>query len=274
MVKKILRNPQAVLGLALIFVVALAAILAPMLAPNDPGALDPLLKFQGSSSRFPLGTDQLGRCVLSRILYGARYSLGLAIPMLATLGVIGLLIGTLAGYAGGWIEKLFIAVSNIFMAFPPLILVMSLAGTLGQGIGNVSVAVMISMWAWYARVVRTYAATEKAKPYVLSCQISGCRPARIVFRHIMPNILPGYMVYLSISVASIVLLISGFSFLGLGFPAGTPEWGAMLGEAKSSIYSHPMLVVWPGLCILLTAAGFNLLGEALRDIVSRGEVSA
>lgn len=273
MAKKLFSSKQAVLGLLLISVVAATALLAPLLAPNDPYAIDPMLKYQPPGREFPLGTDQLGRCVLSRLVYGARLSLGICVPTLAALGIVGLLAGTLAACAGGWFDRAFAVVCNIFMAFPPLILVMSLTGTLGDGIGNVLTAVLISMWAWFARVVRTYAAAEKAKPYILSCRIGGCTEARIMFRHIIPNILPQYAVYLTLGVASLVLLVSGFSFLGLGIPSGTPEWGAMLGEAKSSIYSHPMLIVWPGLCILLTAAGFNLFGEALRDAVSPGEAA-
>ena len=253
MAKKLLSKKQAVFGLLLISVMVLMALLAPVLAPNDPEAIDPMLKYQPPGSAFPLGTDQLGRCVLSRLFYGARFSLGICIPTLAALGVVGLLAGTMVACISGWLDRVFTVISSIFMAFPPLILVMSLTGTLGDGI------------------VRTYAMEEKAKPYILSCRIAGCTETRIMFRHIIPNILPQYAVYLTLGVASLVLLVSGFSFLGLGFPTGTPEWGAMLGEAKSSIYSQPMLIVWPGLCILLTAAGFNLFGEALRDIVSPGE---
>ena len=274
MVKKLCRNPQALFGMFLIAVMVVVAIFAPVLAPNNPNEIDPLQKYRPPSRDFLLGTDQLGRCILSRLIYGARYSLGICIPTLFALGLLGLLLGTMAAGIGGRFERTFEVICTIFMAFPSLILVMSLTGTLGAGIENVLISILLSMWVWFAKVVRTYASVEKAKPYILACHISGCSRLRIIRKHIIPNILPQYMVYMTLSVASLILLISGFSFLGLGIPTGIPEWGAMLGEAKASIYSRPMLIVWPGLCILLTAAGFNLLGEAMRDTVSRGEATS
>jgi peptide/nickel transport system permease protein len=129
------------------------------------------------------------------------------------------------------------------------------------------------MWVWYARVIRTYAAVEMAKDYIMAAKIAGCGGPRIVLCHIVPNILPQFIVLLCTGIASLILMISGFSFMGLGLAAGMPEWGAMLNQAKSSFYSHPELVVYPGTCILITAAGFNLLGEALRDIITPAEAS-
>jgi peptide/nickel transport system permease protein len=263
-------NKQAIAGLSLIVLIAMTAVLAPLLAPHSPHDMDVARKFLSASAEYPLGTDQLGRCVLSRLLYGARYSLGIAVPTLVALGAIGLAAGTAAAYVGGRVERAFLVLCDLFMAFPPLVIVMSLVGSLGQGIVNIFLAIVFSMWVWFSRVVRTYAAIEQSKDYVTASRIAGCSDARIVFYHIIPNIMPQFLVYLSTGIASVILMVSGFSFLGLGFTAGTPEWGAMLSEARGSFYSHPMLLVYPGICILLTAAAFNLFGEALRDIGSPG----
>jgi peptide/nickel transport system permease protein len=273
MMKKILRNSQALLGIMLILFVLTVAVLAPVIAPNNPNTIDAVNKFQPGSRSFPLGTDHLGRCVLSRLIFGARYSLSISLPTLMALAAIGLSVGTAAAYRGGWIERVFLIICDIFMAFPSLIIVMSLAGALGQGVRIILFSVISSMWVWYAKVIRTYAAIEIAKDYIMAAKISGCGGPRIILCHIIPNIVPQCIVLLCTGIASLILMISGFSFLGLGFTAGTPEWGAMLNQAKSSFYSHPELVVYPGICILITAAGFNLLGEALRDIISPAEAS-
>ncbi|MCG8501466.1 MAG: ABC transporter permease subunit [Firmicutes bacterium] len=271
--KALLKNKQALIGLGLMLFVSMIAVFAPFIAPNDPNQIDTLNKFLHVSPAYPLGTDQLGRCVLSRLIFGARYSLGIAVPTLLALGTIGLAFGTAAAYIGGRLERVFLIVCDIFMAFPPLVIVLSLVGALGQGIEIILTAVIFSMWVWYAKVLRTYARIEKAKDYILASKIAGCSGLRIVFYHIIPNILPQCIVILSTGIASLILMVSGFSFLGLGFEAGTPEWGAMLNQARSSFYAHPRLVVYPGLCILITAAGFNLFGEALRDMISPEEVS-
>jgi peptide/nickel transport system permease protein len=271
--QKILRNKQALIGMALMALVIAAAITAPAIAPNDPNEINALNKFQPGSPAFPLGTDHLGRCVLSRLIFGARYSLGISFPTLLALGVIGLTLGTAAAYAGGVAERMFTIVCDIFMAFPSLVIVMSLTGALGQGVEIILFSAVFSMLVWYAKVIRTYAAIELRKDYIMASKISGCGGPGIVARHIIPNILPQCLVLLCTGIAGMILMVSGFSFLGLGFEPGTPEWGAMLNQAKSNFYSHPELVVYPGLCILITAAGFNLFGEALRDIISPSEAS-
>ncbi|WP_127485794.1 ABC transporter permease [Paenibacillus ehimensis] len=273
MIKETLRNKQALTGLILIAFVSIIAVLAPIIAPNDPNKIDLYNRFQAANAQYPLGTDQLGRCVLSRLLMGASYSIGIAVPIILVLGTVGMTVGAAAAYASRRLEQVFLIICDMFMAFPPLVLVLSLIGSLGQGMVSIFAAIFVSMWAWFTKVVWTYARMEKGKDYILASHIAGCSGSRIVFCHIIPNILPQMVVYVSTGAASFILMISGFSFLGLGFAAGTPEWGAMLSEARSHFYSHPTLVVYPGLCILLAAAGFNLFGEALRDILSPEEVS-
>lgn len=272
MVRAMLRNKQAVIGLVIILLFSLAALFAPVLAPNDPNAVDVLLKFKPASAEFPLGTDGLGRCVLSRLLYGARHSLMIAVPSLAAIGVLGTILGTVAAFSGKIGERIFLWFCDVFMAFPPLVIAISLIGSFGASVNSILVAVFFSSWVWFARMVRTWARTEKSKDYITAAKIAGCGNCGVIFRHIIPNILPQCVVYLSTGVASVILLVSGFSFLGLGFPAGTAEWGAMLSEAKSYFFSHPELLIYPGLCILFAAIGFNLFGEALRDVISPEEV--
>ncbi|MFC6650744.1 ABC transporter permease subunit [Paenibacillus rhizoplanae] len=268
MIKRTFTNKQALLGITIIIALTLAAAAAPLLSPHNPNRIDVLHKYLPASSAYPLGTDQLGRCVFSRLLYGARYSLGIAVPMMLLLGGIGIVLGTAAAYIGGKVEQCFLIICDIFMAFPPLVVVMSLVGALGEGISNILLAILFSMWVWFAKIVRTYAGMEMSKDYITASRIAGCSDARIIFHHVIPNIFPQFIVYLSTGIASLILMVSSFSFLGLGFPAGTPEWGAMLSEARSSVYSHPLLLLYPGLCVLLAAAGFNLFGEALRDITT------
>jgi peptide/nickel transport system permease protein len=268
MLRRTLKNPQAVVGLGLVALFLLAAALAPLLAPNEPDKIDIASKYAPPGGVFPLGADSLGRCVLSRLLYGARTSMMIALPSLAVIGLCGVLLGASAAYLGGAFDRVFIIVCDIFMAFPSLIIAISLVGALGTGIGNIVAAVFFSAWVWFAKVVRTWALIEKGKDYVTASVIAGCSRAGVVLRHIIPNILPRCAVYLSTGVASAIIMVSGFAFLGLGFPAGTAEWGAMLGEAQANFYTHPQLLLYPGLCILLAAVGFNLFGEALRDIVT------
>ncbi len=271
--KKLFKDPQALLGLALIVLVLCAALLAPVLAPNDPQWIDTTCKYLPPGGRYPLGTDQLGRCVLSRLLYGARYSVVISIPTLMLLSVIGLLVGTLSVCASKKVDFVWNMICDIFIAFPALIIAIAVIGVLGKGIENIALSVLIATWAWFVRVVRSYALTEMSRDYILAARISGCSTPKIVFQHLLPNIVPQFLVYVSTSVASAIIMVSSFAFLGLGFSAGTPEWGAMLNDARTGMYSHPELLFYPGLCIFLTSAGFNLFGEALRDCLTPEETS-
>ncbi|QOR36166.1 ABC transporter permease subunit [Clostridium sp. 'deep sea'] len=271
MFTKVLKNKQAVLGLLMIITVLIIAIFAPLIAVNDPLDIQPELKFKKSQSQFPLGTDQLGRCVFSRLVYGARYSLGIAIPTIIIVACLSLVLATFSAYYGGFIDRVFSIISDIFMSFPPLLVVLSLVGSLGQGVKNIVIAVVFSMWVWYAKVVRSYVILEKNKGYVTAAIVSGCSDLQVIVKHIIPNILPSLIVYYSTGIAGMILMVSGFSYLGLGLEAGVPEWGAMLSKGKSYLYSYHKLILYPGLFILFTAGGFNIFGEAFRDIVSPKE---
>ena len=265
MIKKLLRNPQAVVGLILMLMMMLAAVLAPVFAQHDPELVNTAKKFAAPSSEYPLGTDQLGRCELSRLLFGARYSLAISLPILCALAVIGLALGTLSACAGQRVDRVLTMICDTFISFPSLIIAVAVIGVLGNGLQNIGIAMVVAMWAWFARVVRSYAVVEMGRDYILAARISGCGTIKIILRHLIPNILPQFFVYLSTGVASAILMVSSFAFLGLGLPAGVAEWGAMLSEARASLYSHPEFIIYPGVFILVTAAGFTLFGEALRD---------
>ena len=268
MTKKIFSKPQAVIGLILIMIVIICAIFAPVIAPNSPDQIDPSLKYLKADWDYPLGTDQLGRCELSRLIYGARYAIGMSIPMLLILGILGLIIGAFSVCAGEKMDRIITFICDVFISFPSLITAIAVISVLGNGIQNIAVAVVISMWAWFARTVRSYAAIEMGKEYITAARISGCSTVSLIFRHLIPNILPQCIVYMSTGVASAIIMISSFSFLGLGLPQGTAEWGAMMNEARTGLYGHPEMLVYPGICIFVTTAGFNLFGEALRDALT------
>lgn len=271
MIHKILKNPQAVIGLVIIGIVLLVALTAPVLVPNDPEKVDVMLKFAEASEEYPMGNDALGRCVLSRILYGARYSMGVSLPILGLLSVIGLFLGTLSVCGGKALNAVLDFICDTFISLPQLVVGIAIIGMLGDGFVNIVIAIIVGMWAWFTRMVRAYAQVEMGKDYILAARISGCSTTKLVFCHLIPNILPQFVVFITTSIATTILMVSTFAFLGLGLPAGTSEWGAMLKDASSYIYNHPELLVYPGVCILVTSAGFNLFGEAVRDILMAGE---
>jgi len=271
MITKILKNPQAVTGLVLIAAILLVALFAPFLAPNDPEIVDITLKFNKANEQYPLGNDALGRCVLSRILYGARYSMGICLPILALLSFIGLFLGTLSVCGGRFINGVLDFICDVFISLPQLAVGIAIIGMLGDGFETIMIAIIVGMWAWFTRMVRAYAQVEMGKDYILAARISGCGTLKLVFRHLIPNIMPQFVVFISTGIATTILMVSTFAFLGLGLPAGTSEWGAMLKDASTCIYNHPEMLFYPGVCILVTAGGFNLFGEAVRDILMSGE---
>ncbi|MBR6430461.1 MAG: ABC transporter permease subunit [Oscillospiraceae bacterium] len=267
MIKQILKSPQAVIGLLLMIAVLTAAFLCPILAPHDPDQTNLLMKYAAPCAEYPLGADELGRCELSRLLYGTRYSMGISLPFLLILAFLGLFLGTLSACGGEVVDHILTFVCDVFISFPQLVIAIAIIGILGVGIRSIIIAIVIAMWAWFARMVRSYAVLEMGKDYILSARLAGCGTLKLIFQHLIPNILPQFLVYLSTGVASSIVMVSGFAFLGLGLPSGTAEWGAMLNSARSAMFSHPEMLIYPGLCILIAAAGFNLFGEALRDLL-------
>ena len=272
------RKGQIIVGLALILIFILMALAAPVLAPNDPNATNLALKNAPPSAEYPLGCDQMGRCELSRLLYGARYSMGLTIPVLIVLAAFALFVGCYssykgglldASYKGGLVDEVIRILCDILMAFPLIVIAMALVSAVDNSVASVIIAIGISMLAWFLRMVRSYAKTECGKEYIEAARISGASGLRIVLRHLIPNVFPQFVVYFTTGIATAIMSVSSFAFLGVGLIAGTPEWGAMLNEARNSVYSNPALLIYPGICLIVCCAGFNLLGEGLRDAIGK-----
>ncbi|TES53176.1 nickel ABC transporter permease subunit NikC [Halalkalibacterium halodurans] len=247
----------------ILFVFFLVAILAPWIAPHDPIQVNLALKLLPPSWEYPLGTDQLGRCNLSRLLFGARVSLGFAtLIFISSLG-IGLLVGAIAGYRGGWIDSVLMRFCEGVMAFPNLVLVLGLVGLFGPGLWQVVLALVMVQWVYYARMFRSMIVSLKEQNFITAARISGSSPWKIIRRHIIPNVLPPIVVIGTLEMGWAIMDISALSFLGLGIQPPTPEWGAMIHEGKSFIRSHPELMLYPGIMILLVVMTFNVLGESL-----------
>ncbi|MDM5282263.1 nickel ABC transporter permease subunit NikC [Peribacillus frigoritolerans] len=264
---RIMMRSQKVIVLCSIILsfLFIITILAPWIAPNDPIAVNLANKLQPSSFEYPLGTDHLGRCTLSRILYGARISLGFAtLIFISSLG-IGLIVGTIAGYKGGWVDQVLMRLCDGVMAFPNLLLILGLVGILGPGLKQVIIALMLVQWVYYARIFRGMVLSLKEQNYIAAAKISGSSQWKIIKKHIVPNVLPPLAVMGTLEMGWAIMDISAMSFLGLGVQPPAPEWGAMIHEGKSYIRTNPELMLYPGLMIMLVVVTFNLLGEALSE---------
>jgi peptide/nickel transport system permease protein len=253
------------LALLLAAVFILPALCAPWLAPHDPAALDLAGSLAPPSPAYPLGRDEQGADILSRLLYGARISLivgGTTVIFSASIGVV---VGLLAGYFGGWVEQALMRLVDVLLAFPGLLLAIALVAVLGPGLGNVVIALSALGWTGFARLVRGQVLSVKGEDYVLAAHALGVGPWRMMFRHILPNIMAPVIVQASFAIAGAVLSEASLSFLGLGVPPGTPSWGAMLSEGKYVMVEAPHVSLFPGLAIMGVVLGFNLLGDVLND---------
>ncbi|MFY0761716.1 nickel ABC transporter permease subunit NikC [Metabacillus dongyingensis] len=248
--------------LGILFIIA---IFAPWIAPNDPIAVNLAYKLQPPSWDYPFGTDHLGRCTLSRILYGARISLGFAMLIFISSLAIGLIVGTFSGYNGGWIDHVLMRFCDGVMAFPNLILILGLVGIFGPGLPQVILALMLVQWVYYARMFRGMVLSLKEHNFIAAAKISGSSQWKIIKNHIVPNVLPPLVVMGTLEMGWAIMDISAMSFLGLGVQPPAPEWGAMIHEGKSYIRTNPELMLYPGLIIMLVIVTFNLLGEALSE---------
>ena len=267
MLHRFLHNKTAVGTVSLVLIVALMGIFAPVIAPHDPYATDILNKFAHFSKEYPLGTDNLGRCILSRMVYGIRPTLGLAVlTMLGTIG-LGALMGLLAGYFRGITEELIMRVVDVMLSFPSQIMVFAVVALLGINVQNVILANVFIKWAWYARMIRTGVMQYRDRNFVQFSRCVGTPERFILFRHLVPSIAADLAVLSSLDVGWAIINISTLSFLGLGVQAPTPEWGAMLSEAKNVLTSNPAQMLVPGIAIVVLVAAFNLMGDAIRDVL-------
>lgn len=261
------RRPPATVVLALLLVGALGgcALFAPWIVPHDPAEIALDLKLLGPSLEHPLGTDHLGRDTLARLVHGARTSLGSVAVILALVLAFGVGVGSVAGSVGGRVDAALMRFCDVFLTVPTFILAMFMIGALGTGMVNVVLAVALSHWAWYARMVRALILSLKHRDYVLAARVAGTGRVMVVVRHMLPAVLAQLTILATLDIGHMMLHVSGLSFLGLGVTPPTPEWGVMINDARPYIWTRPMLIVWPGMMIFLTVMAFNRLGDALRD---------
>ena len=259
-------NWLAVAGLAVIIALVLVAIFADLIAPYSPviGDLKGARLLPPSATHW-FGTDDLGRDIFSRIVYGSRLTLFVVVLVAVIAAPIGLLVGTVAGYAGGWIDAVLMRITDIFLAFPKLILALAFVAALGPGIENAVIAIAITSWPPYARIARAETLTVRNSDYIAAVQLMGASPFRIVLRHIMPLCLSSLIVRVTLDMAGIILTAAGLGFLGLGAQPPLPEWGAMIASGRRFILDQWWVAGMPGLAILVVSLGFNLLGDGLRD---------
>jgi peptide/nickel transport system permease protein len=261
----ILRSPLNVVALALIAIFALCALLAPVIAPYDPLAQALGSRLQPPSPEHWLGTDQLGRDIASRLLHGARISLVIGIVVVASAGVFGTFVGLVAGYAGGLLDETLMRLTEVFLAFPALILAMAIAGALGPSLTNAIIAIAAVTWAVYARLARGQILSLRRREFVVAARAIGASRLRIISRHLLPNAVSPLLVQASFDMGSAIIAAAGLSFIGFGAQPPTPEWGVMISEGRNFISTQPWLSLFPGLAILLAVGSFNLLGDGLRD---------
>jgi peptide/nickel transport system permease protein len=260
------RQPLAALGLMLLVLFVVCAVFAPWLAPQDPAQLDLKGRLMGPSAAHWFGTDELGRDILSRTLFGARISLIVAVSVVGLSLAVGLVAGGLAGFYGGWTDTVVnVYVTNAFMALPGILLAIAFVAFMGPGLGNVILALAISGWVGYARLVRGQVMAVKEKEFVEAARALGASDFRIMGRHILPNILQPLIVQAAIGMAGAVLAEATLSFLGLGVPPPAASWGSMLNDARSHLFDSPHLVFFPAMAVMLCVLSFNFIGDALRD---------
>ncbi len=264
-VKRFSRNRLAVAGLLLIAVLTLMAVFSPLIAPYDPIKQDYGALSQAPSIAHPFGTDNLGRDVLSRTIYGARVSLSAGVIAVGLATLAGLVLGLLAGFFGGWLDELIMRVVDAMLAFPFLVLAITLAAVLGPNLQNAMLAIAVVSAPVFARLARGQVLSERERDYVQAAQALGSSDARIVFRHLLPNIAGPIIIQASLSIAGAILAESSLSFLGLGVQPPTPSWGEMLNTARGYLRDAPWTAIAPGSLIFVSVLAFNLLGDGLRD---------
>ncbi|MDY7041681.1 MAG: ABC transporter permease [Chloroflexota bacterium] len=259
------HNVGAMLGLAFLATLTLAAVLAPFVTPHNPQVVAPAEQFQPPSREHWAGTDLFGRDVFSRLLYGTRISLEVGVVAVVIAALPGTLLGLLAGYYGGWVDGVISRLMDVLLAFPGILLALSIVALLGTGLRNVTLAVGIAGIPGYTRLARSSVLTIKRKMFVRAAHAIGCRDSRILFHHILPNVLAPIIVLATLDIAWAILNASALNFLGLGVELGTPEWGVMLNEGRGYLRDAPWVSVAPGLTLTLTVLAVNLLGDGLRD---------
>ena len=264
---RLVRRPAGAFGLAVVLALAAAALFAPVVAPYDHAAQDIVNRLQGPTGEHMLGTDHLGRDLLSRLIFATRIELGVAVPAVLAALAFGLLLGLVAGYVGGRIDNALIVVMDTFQAFPPVILALALLALVGPSLRNLMIVIAVSFAPQYARVARASVLAVKQNPFVEAERALGASSARIVSVHVLPNILAPLFILLAMNIPSAITVEAGLSFLGVGVQPPTPSWGVILADGFQRVRDAPWPVIWTGLTLMVTTLGFTMLGETLRDII-------
>lgn len=265
--RRFARHRGAVAGGAVALFFALVALGAPWLAPYPPDAIQLGQNLQPPSWRHPFGTDSLGRDVLSQVIWGARISLTIGFVSVGLAMVAGVPVGAVAGYRGGWPDRIIMRVVDLLVSFPTILLAIIVITIFGPGLGNAMIAIGVAQVPLYARLMRAAVLKTRALDYVLAARASGVREARILWRHVLPNCLPPLIVQSTLLFATAILSAAYLGFLGLGAQPPTPEWGTMLSKARDFLRVAPHVSIFPGLTIMVTVLGLNLLGDGLRDVL-------
>lgn len=265
--RQLIASPLGLLGLVIVAALVVLAVFAPLLAPHDPTAQNLTMRLAAPSFDHWFGTDQLGRDIYSRILYGARVTLVIVVLVAMIAAPLGLVIGAVAGYLGGWVDVVVMRITDIFLAFPRLILALALVAALGPGIENAVIAIAITAWPVYARIARAETLTIRASEYVEAARQQGASWPRIVAKQIVPMCVNSMLVRVTLDMAGIILTAAGLGFLGLGAQPPAAEWGAMIAAGRGYLFDQWWVAAVPGIAILVVSLGFNLLGDALRDVL-------
>ena len=267
LLRRLLHSPSALTGFVVLTTLTFAALFAPLLATTSPTKQDLGAALIGPTPDHPLGTDELGRDIYSRLLYGARISLGLSSLTVLMSAFLGSMLGIVAAYYGSWVEEVFMRLTDVLLAFPGILLAITIVGVLGTGLQNVLFAIGVYLVPEFIRLARSAALAVKQNDYVESARALGANDLRLMWAHISPNVISPLIVQATLRIGTVILLTSGLSFLGLGPKPPTPEWGLMLSTGKDYLRIAPHISVFPGAAIMLAVLGFNLLGDAMRDVL-------
>jgi len=263
----LLRNPLAVVGAIIVLVLILAAIFAPWIAPYSPIGQDLANRLLPPSGTNWMGTDELGRDIYSRVVYGAQITLTIVLLVAVIAAPLGLLVGAISGYFGGWVDRVLMGVTDIFLSMPKLILALAFVAALGPGINNAIIAIAITTWPAYARIARAETLTFRNAEFIAAVQLQGASPLRIIVQHILPLCTSSMIVRVTLDMAGIILTAAGLGFIGLGAQPPLPEWGAMISRGRSFILDQWWVATMPGFAIIVVSLGFCFLGDGLRDVL-------
>lgn len=262
------KDKLGMLSMIIILIVMALGIFAPLVAPHDPTEVNIKIKLMRMCAEYPFGTDQLGRCVLSRLLYGIRTTVFLSLIAMALTITIGTILGVISGFFRGWVDEVIMRICDIMLSFPSEVMILAIVGILGTGIENIIIANIIAKWAWYTRMIRSIVIQYTDKNYIRFAKVSGCSTFHIIKKHLIPGAVGEIGVLATLDTGWVILNISALSFLGLGVQAPTPEWGMMLSEAKNIMTIYPSQMLPAGIAILVVVAAFNFLGDSLQEALN------